>query len=188
MAEPATLDDFAAGDYPPDGSPGPLQSTFRLFVGPVAQRVRKIPATSVGYEGHLLAGRQDGAGFDAAGNTGAAVLTTNGLPLVGNEAALVAVTGNDGFRHKDHLGRVLEYAGSGAITLTMNLDTTGAAGVKDRFHCVILRAVGAGAVHVVLASGLVLQRTDGLLGVAQGVPVGILLSGTRVYLTGGVIA
>lgn len=188
--DPTDLAGFAAGNWPPSGSPGPAQDTMRILVGNVAKRVQALPASGLGFEGQPLVGKSDGSGATFATAAGVALIDTGGLPIVGNELATVTITGSTGVTGRLHRGRILHYAGTGAINLTFNPDNTDAAGVSDGFHCVILRSYDSGSsgnITVQLGSGLTLQRADGYVRIAAGYPVGVAVIGARFYLTGGVI-
>lgn len=189
--DPTDLPGVAQGNWPADGSPGPAQDTARIVFTELAKRAQAFPASGAGFEGQIVLGKSDGTGATFAAAAGVAFIDCAGLPIVGNELGAVTITGSTGITGKLHRGRVLHYFGATSINLTINLDGTDNAGVSDGFHCVILRAYDNGAtgqVHVVLGSGLTLQRADGLLGVAAGFPVGVAVLGGRLYLTGGVVA
>lgn len=189
--DPTNLAGFAAGTWPPNGSPGPAQDTMRIFVGQTAGRVLALPQSGVGVEGQPGIFKADGTGLTAAGAAGVSAIDCAGLPVVNNQLATVTVGGSIGITSRLHLGRLLHYVGTTSINLTVNLDATGAAGVADGFHCVILRSYDSGSsgqVHVVLGPGLTLQRADGNRGCAGGFPVGVAVLGGRLYLTGGVVA
>lgn len=191
MADPTDLAGFAQGVWPADGSPGPAQATMRVVLSLLAKRAQALPASGLGFEGQVVVGKADGTGATFAGASGVPAIDCAGLAIVGNPLGAVTLTGPTGITGRLHKGRVLHYFGTTAINLTVNLDASEAAGVADGFHCVILRSYDGGSsgqVHVVVGTGLTLQRSDGLLGVAAGFPVGVAVLGGRLYLTGGVIA
>jgi hypothetical protein len=189
VADPKTLTELLLNPWPKTGEPGPDQATMQALLTDAAKKIAPMPTDWSPYDGQLLIVKADGSGPTAASDSGVTAVDLGGLAFANGRTAVVTVTGSGLLTDSAHRGRDLQYTGTSAITLTINLDPTGLLGITDGFNCHVYRANDAGSVgqlHLAVGAGITLQRPDGNLGVPAGNGVAIKLIGTRLYVANAV--
>jgi hypothetical protein len=189
MADPKTLLELLTNPWPKTGEPGPDQATMQALLTQVAKMIATMPTDWSAYAGQLLVVNSVGGGPTVASASGVTAVDLGGVAFANGKTALASVTGAGLLTDNAHRGRDLQYTGTSAVTLTINLDPTGLLGVTDGFNCHVYRAYDAGSVgqlHLALGTGITLQRPDANLGVPPGNAVAIKLLGTRLYVANAV--
>lgn len=187
MADPANLTALLTNPWPKAGSPGPAQATLAALLRETAQHICTLPTDFSAYGGQPVVAAANGSGLKMLADAGLGVFDFLGLGVKNNATSPLTISGSGLISWNAHLGQELVYAGSAAITLTINLDSTGALGVKTNFQCLIVRAYdggSVGAVTIALGTGLANQRADGKVAVAPGGVVAVRVMGGRVWLSG----
>jgi len=182
MAEPLNLTDIALGTWPVDNA-DPVKATMRMALGELAKRNRSLPPDSTAHVGEIVAGMADGTGPSYASGTGATVIHSGGLPIVGGFAPVV-VTSSIGLTTKLHFCRALFCRNAASVTLTINLDATGTNGVSDGFLCAIFREA-AGQVIMAPGTGLTNMHPTGDTHVLQGLSARIIVLNGKLWFEGG---
>jgi hypothetical protein len=185
MVDPKTLREVLTNPWPKPGEPGPDQATAQALNTDIAKKIATMPVDWSAYVGQLLVVGSAGDGPTVASASGVTAVDLGGLAFANGKTSLVSVTGSGLLTDNAHRGRDLQYVGTSAITLTINLDPTGLLGITDGFNCHLYRAYDAGSVgqlHLAVGTGITLQRPDGNLGVPPGNGVAIKLIGTRLYV------
>jgi hypothetical protein len=172
------------GTYPPDGARDMKESDWRGFISPVAAFLRRVSSSWAGKAGEVVLGHADGTGAAQASIAGGAVASFAGLKVANFMQDDLPCTGSIVATNAVHLSRALNFANTGAATITLALTADPATGVQSGFWCEARRLTGSSTVTLILSGGLTNANPDSHTGIQVGRSVRIKVIGTEVYMEG----